>query len=140
MEQFIEFIGNHLVLSFALVVVLVLLIQNLLAGPGKHSIDAQRATELINREEAVVLDIRAIADFGQGHIINAINIPGNGLKDQIGRLQKHKNRPIIVTCRSGAQSGAACKQLRDEGFEQVYELRGGMLSWQGANLPLSRKK
>jgi rhodanese-related sulfurtransferase len=140
MEQLIEFIGNHITLFIALAVASALLVQNLLAGSGAGYIDTARVTELINRDDAVVVDVRPMADFAGGHIINALNIPIGSFKNQITQLEKHRSRPIIITCRSGVQSSAAYKALRKEGFEQVYELRGGMLSWQGANLPVSRKK
>lgn len=140
MEQLIEFTGNHLALFAALAVVVVLLAQNLLATSGKNSVQPLRATELINREEAIVVDIRPMNDFTKGHIINAFNIPANGLKNQLQQLEKHKNNPVIVACRSGAQSNAACKQLRNSGFERVYNLQGGMLAWENASLPVSHKK
>ncbi|MGD2084341.1 MAG: rhodanese-like domain-containing protein, partial [Chromatiales bacterium] len=56
-----------------------------------------------------------------------------------GSLKKFKNRPIVVSCRSGAQSATACRQLRKEGFERVYNLHGGILAWESANLPVSHK-
>lgn len=140
MQQFLEFASNHLFLFAALALVIVLLAQNLLAGSDKASIQPQAATTLINHQEGVVVDIRPMADYTNGHIINSINIPANGFKNQLARLEKYKQKPVIVTCRSGAQSSAACKQLRNAGFEQVYNLRGGILAWQNANLPTSRKK
>ncbi|MES9869167.1 MAG: rhodanese-like domain-containing protein [Sedimenticola sp.] len=140
MQQLIEFAGNHLFLVLALFVVLALLIQNLLASSGKFSVQPAGATDLINREDAVVVDVRPMNDFSKGHIINAINIPSNSLKNQLGQLEKDKDKPIIMACRSGAQSSAACKVLRKEGFEKVYNLHGGMLAWESANLPVSRKR
>ncbi|HHH38139.1 MAG TPA: rhodanese-like domain-containing protein [Sedimenticola sp.] len=140
MQQYLEFAANHLFLVSALVVVLALLAYNLLAGGDKASITPFQATELINHDDAVVVDVRPIADFSSGHIINAINIPANGLKKQLKRLEKYKQRPLIMVCRSGAQSATACRELRKEGFEKVYNLRGGILAWQSANLPVSRKK
>jgi len=140
MAQLIEFAGNHLMLVTAFVVVSLLLLQNLAADAGgKGSVDPQQATNLINRQDAVVVDVRPMADFASGHIINAINIPINSLDKQMGQLEKHKARPIIVNCRSGATSQMACRQLRKSGFEQVYNLRGGILAWQSANLPIRRK-
>jgi rhodanese-related sulfurtransferase len=140
MEQLLEFAGNHLALVAALVIILLLLAQNLMADVGgKWVVDPQRATELLNREEAVVVDIRPMADFSKGHIINSINIPMNGFKNQMKQLEKHKEKPVIIACRSGAQSSAACKLLRGSGFEQVYNLKGGILAWQSRNLPVSRK-
>ncbi|MEE9357647.1 rhodanese-like domain-containing protein [Candidatus Vondammii sp. HM_W22] len=140
MEQLIEFTGNHLGLVAALAVIVVLLAQNLLAASEKNSVRPLRATELINRVEAVVVDIRPMNDFTKGHIINALNIPASGLKNQLQQLEKHKNNPIIVACRSGAQSSATCKQLRNAGFAKVYNLQGGMLAWENATLPVSHKK
>jgi rhodanese-related sulfurtransferase len=138
-HQLIEFVGNHWVLFVALVVILGLLAYNLLMG-GKGSVDPVGATELINRREAVVVDVRSAADFAQGHIINAINLPMNGFKNQMATLHKHKGKPIIVACRSGSQSAAASRQLRSQGFPEVYNLSGGVMAWQNANLPLTRKK
>jgi rhodanese-related sulfurtransferase len=140
MAQLIEFAGNHLALVGALAVVIVLLIHNLVtSGAGKDAVDPAGATDLINHQDAIVIDVRPAPDFRSGHIINAINIPISSLGEQISRIEKHKSRPILVSCRSGAQSSAACRQLRKRGFERVYNLHGGMLAWQNANLPVSRK-
>jgi len=126
----------------ALLLVGILLAQNLIAdvGGSKGNVDPSGATDLINREEAVVVDVRPMADFASGHILNAINIPMNSFANQAGSLEKYKDRPIVIACRSGNQSSMACKQLRGKGFERVYNLRGGILAWQGANLPISRKR
>lgn len=137
--QLFEFVGNHWPLFLALVVVLALLAYNLAVG-DKGSVDPVAATELINHKDAVVIDVRPAADFAKGHIINAQNIPINGFKNQIGALQKYKDGPLVVTCRSGAQASLACQQLRKADFAEVYNLRGGVLAWQNANLPLTRKK
>jgi rhodanese-related sulfurtransferase len=140
MEQLIEFAGNHTFMVAAFLVILTLLIWNLVADPSsKGAVDAAGATALINREDALVLDVRPMADFGKGHIVGAKNIPLNSLKDQLGQLQKHKDRTIVVSCRSGSQSQAACKMLRGAGFSKVFNLRGGMMGWQSANLPVARK-
>ena len=138
MQQLLEFVGNHPFLVMALVVISALLVYTLVSG-SKGALDTSSVTELINHKQAVVIDVRPTADFSQGHIINAINIPMNGFKNQIGSLEKHKDKPIVISCRSGAQSSQACNQLRKEGFSEVYNLKGGMLAWQDANLPTTRK-
>lgn len=138
-QQLIEFVINHWVLFVALVAVLGLLAHNLLLG-SKGSVDPVAATDMINRRDAIIIDVRSSADFAKGHIINAVNIPMNGFKKQIPTLQKHKGKPIVINCRSGSQSSMASQQLRKEGFEEVYNLRGGILAWESANLPLTRKK
>lgn len=138
-SQLIEFVGNNWILFIALAVILGLLIHNLLVG-DRGSVDPIKATELINRQDAAVIDVRPAADFAKGHILNAVNVPFNGFKNQMVALAKLKGKPIIVNCRSGGQSMAACQQLRKGGFEEVYNLKGGILAWQEANLPLTRKK
>ncbi|MGD8589189.1 MAG: rhodanese-like domain-containing protein [Chromatiales bacterium] len=139
MQQLIEFTMNHWVLVLSFVLVGALLIYNLLQG-NKGSLDPTGATDLINHQNAVVVDVRPAADYQKGHIINAINIPSNGFANQVNSLSKYKDRPIIVSCRSGSQSQAACQQLRKAGFEKVFNLHGGVLAWQNASLPLTRKK
>lgn len=139
MPQLIEFVVNHWFLFSALVVVIGLLIYTQTIV-DQQVVDPVAATEMINRRDAVVVDVRPAADFSQGHILNAINIPSNGFGQQLGILDKHRQTPIIVNCRSGAQSQLACEQLRKAGFAEVYNLRGGVMAWQAANLPLSRKK
>lgn len=139
LHQLVEFVGNHWLLFLALVVILGLLAYDLIVG-SKGSLDPLQATELMNRRDAVVVDVRPAADFVQGHIINATNIPMNGFKNQMGVLNKFKGRPIIVNCRSGATSSMACGHLRKAGFEEVYNLRGGIMAWEAASLPLTRKK
>ncbi len=139
MEQFVEFAGNHSMLFGALGLILGLLTYNLMMG-NKGTLDPQGATALINHQDALVVDVRPTPDYAKGHIINSVNVPMNGFSKQINSLEKHKDKPVIVSCRSGAQSSQACAQLRKAGFSEVYNLRGGILAWQNANLPLSRKK
>ncbi|MEY6432715.1 rhodanese-like domain-containing protein [Thioalkalicoccus limnaeus] len=135
----IEFIVNNWLLFLALAVILGLLTHNLIVG-NKGVVDPLDATDLINHKDAVVVDVRPAADFAKGHIIHAINIPINGFQNQMGTLHKYRERPIVVNCRSGSQSTLACRHLRKDGFTQVHNLRGGLMAWQNAGLPLSRKK
>ncbi len=140
MELYIEFVKQEWMLFAALAVIIALLLQNMLLGGSKNNIGPLQVTELINREDAVVVDVRPIADFGQGHIIGALNIPSSALKNQLKQLEKKKQTPVIVACRSGSQSAAACKTLSSAGFEKVYNLKGGMMAWSSDGLPVSRKK
>ncbi len=140
MEQVIEFATNHVMLVGAFAVVLLALVWNLIADPGgKNAVDPMGATALINHEDAVVLDVRSMAEYKDGHIVNAINIPLNGLGNNLKQLEKHRDKPILAVCRSGSRSGAACSLLRKHGFEKAKNLRGGMMAWESANLPVRRK-
>lgn len=139
MQQLIEFTMNHLILIVSFIAVASYLLFTLIQG-DKGSIDPLGATEMINHQEGVVVDIRPAADYQKGHIINAINIPSNNFSKQINTLNKHKEQPVIVACRSGSQSQPISQLLRKSGFDKAYSLRGGLLAWQSANLPLTKKK
>jgi len=141
MEQFIEFSANHWELVLALVVVLALLVKTSFpGGAGGNSVDPGDATHLINRDDALVIDTRTASEYADGHIINAIHAPIDQIKSQLDKLSKHRDKPIIVACQSGSRSATACRELRKAGFEKVYNLKGGLLAWKNANLPLTRKK
>jgi rhodanese-related sulfurtransferase len=135
----LEFVGNHWVLFAALGVILGLLTFSLIIGE-KGSVDPSAATAMINQRDAAVIDVRPAADFAKGHIINAVNVPMNGFKKQTAALSRYKGGPVIVNCRSGSQSQAACQVLRKAGFNEVYNLKGGIMAWEATNLPLTRKK
>ena len=139
MEQYLEFATNNIWLVAAFVVVAAALAWNLVSqSQDKSVVSPQKATTLINRSQAVVVDVRPIADFANGHIVNAHNIPSNGLKDQLKKLTKYQQKPVIMACRSGMTSATACSTLRKAGFTDVYNLKGGMQAWEEANLPVKR--
>jgi rhodanese-related sulfurtransferase len=141
MEQIIEFAGNHLFLVGAFVVVLTLVVKaEYEYQSGRASqLDPTAATRLMNNDEAIVLDVRESADFDGGHIRNAKNIPMSSLKSQLDSLEKDKDKPILMYCRSGNLSGKACRLLKKAGFSNVHNLAGGMQGWQDANLPITKK-
>lgn len=139
MDQYLEFASSHLWLVAAFVAVATALAWNLIShGRDKQTIGPQAATRLINREQAVVVDVRPINDFKTGHIIHAHNIPSGSLQDQLKALHKYRGKPMIVVCRSGITSATACKTLRKAGFDPVYNLQGGMQAWETANLPVRK--
>lgn len=142
MNQYIEFAGNHLFLTTAFFVLLGMLIYSFFSTRlrGFAGAAPAEAIRMINHDNAVVLDVREENEFLGGHIVNSLHIPLGFLKDRIGELQKHKDKPIIVSCRTGQRSATACALLKKQGFEKVFNLDGGVTSWQGANLPLVKKK
>ncbi|HHI77420.1 MAG TPA: rhodanese-like domain-containing protein [Gammaproteobacteria bacterium] len=140
MQEYLEFAADHYVLVGAFFVILAALIWNLLSDAGnRFNIDPADATLKINHDDAVVIDVRSMKEFSDGHILHAENVPLNGLKNQLPRLEKYKDRPVILVCRSGSRSGMAAGMLRKAGFQQAYNLRGGMLAWENAGLPVKRK-
>ena len=105
---------------------------------GVKEVDTAAALQLINHKNALVLDVREPNEFESGHVLNSRLIPLGKLKQRMGELEKHKDHPIVVVCRSGNRSGTACYLLGKQGFTQAYNLAGGVLAWQKANLPLEK--
>ena len=139
--RIIEFIGNHPLLILAFVGTLGALLASEISRrlSGMKAVDPVQATQLSNRENAIFLDIRDDGEYGGGHIPEAIHIPIRQLPDRIAELNKHKDCPVIAYCRSGNRSNGAGSVLKKHGFENVYNLSGGIAAWQKASLPVSTK-
>jgi rhodanese-related sulfurtransferase len=138
MEKFFEFIGNHPFLVGSFVLLLVLFIRNEMRRGGT-TLSAQQLVDLVNREGAIVLDVRDRKEFDAGHIVGAVSIPYANLESRIDELRKFTEKPIIITCRMGQHAGAAGTLLRKQGFKNVSRLAGGMAEWLNQNLPVTRK-
>lgn len=138
MDQYLEFIGNHYLLCLALVIITFLLIQDLLESAFNkfEGLSPLLAVTKMNSSDPVVIDVRAPHEFAKGHIENAINIPIEKFSDKVDSLEKHKEQPVIVVCQTGNRANPACKALVKAGFEHVFNITGGMQSWEDYNLPV----
>ena len=96
------------------------------------------ATRLLNQATTLVLDVRDAAEFAAGHLPRARNIPLKDLASRLDEIGKYKERPVLVTCRSGPRAGSACRLLKRAGFGSVYQLKGGLVAWQQAALPVEK--
>jgi rhodanese-related sulfurtransferase len=96
------------------------------------------AVMLINRKDAIVLDVRDEKEFAAGHINNARHIPEKVLGDRMKELEKFKNKPLIVSCASGRRAAAVADSLRKQGYTDIVALRGGIGAWQQAGMPLEK--
>lgn len=105
---------------------------------GIKDVDHIAATQLINHKNALVLDVREQGEYDSGHILNSKLVPLGKLRERIGELEKYRDKPILVVCRSGMRSASACALLGKQGFAQAYNLEGGVMAWQKASLPLER--
>ena len=135
MDQVIEFVGNHPFLFGSFAVLLVIFIRNETQRGGR-SVSAQELVNLVNREDAVIVDVRDKKEFEQGHIPHAVNIPYASLDSRISELSEHKEKPIVLTCKMGQHAGAAGTALRKQGFVNVSRLSGGIAEWRNQNLPV----
>ena len=103
------------------------------------ALSIHEATSLVNKHNGVFLDIRAKTDFDKGHIVNAINIPVEKIKDHLSELEKHKEDPIIVVCNLGHTAGDGVKELHTAGFAQASRMSGGITEWKTQGLPVVAK-
>ena len=98
------------------------------------------AVRLMNYEEAVVIDLRPIDEFQRGHIIGSVNLLPTEIKNQnVGKIEHHKEKPLIIVDVNGVSSATSAELLTKQGFEKVYVLKDGLAAWAGANLPLVKK-
>ena len=137
MTQLLQFASNHLILVGAFFFILTMLIVNLLQTATNRGLMPIQAVQLMNRENAVPIDVRGETDFAAGHIVNARNIPLADIKSRLDELKKLGDRPILVYCASGHTSSAAARELKAAGLDKVYTLKGGITAWRGDNLPLA---
>lgn len=114
-----------------------LLIWPKLKGMGRGVTPSQAVT-LINRQNAVIVDIRNKDEFDTGHLPNALNIPLADLEKRVGELKKYKSRPILLVCKTGIRANAAEGILRKAEFEQPVVLTGGVDTWRQEGQPLSQ--
>lgn len=137
MDQIVEFITKNLILVGAWLVLFTMLVLSFTRTTSKV-IGNQTITTLMNRENAVVIDIRSKADFNNGHLLGSINIPAAELKDAGKQLEKFNQRPIILVDASGMHSAAASQVLKNMGLLMINRMQGGIQSWKSDNLPLSK--
>ena len=133
-----EFITNNaLLIGLALGSGIMLIWPLVLGGAGGvANLAPGEAVILINRSNALVLDVRGDAEFAAGHITDARHIPLAKLAERIKELEKFKDKPILVNCQSGVQTGKACDILRKHEFSKVHNLQGGLNAWIAAKLPV----
>jgi rhodanese-related sulfurtransferase len=135
MSQLFEFVGNHPILVGMFAVLLTLFIRNETQRGGR-GVSPQELVNLVNKEGAVVLDVRDSKEFAAGHIVDAVNVPHTSLESRLAELEKYKEKPVTIVCKMGQHAGTAGAMLRKAGFGSVSRLSGGMTEWRNQNLPV----
>ncbi len=135
-----EFIEKNLFLVALLATSALMLVWPWIRGKvsGIGQLSPTEAVQLINRDDALVIDVREAKDFAEGHIPNARNIPLDKLAEGIKQLDAWKDKSVLVNCRSGGMSVRACNVLSKQGFKKINNLSGGMMAWKTANLPTEK--
>jgi rhodanese-related sulfurtransferase len=134
----VEFFQNNvLLIGLALGSGVMLLLPLFKKGAGGvPNLSNTEAVTLINRQHAMVLDVRDAAEFETGHLVDAKNIPVAELEKRLQELKKYQNKPVLVHCQRGARGAKACNILRAAEFKEIYHLKDGLDGWVEAKLPL----
>jgi rhodanese-related sulfurtransferase len=101
------------------------------------SVETTEAVRLVNREKAVLIDVRAAEEYAAGHVVGSRSIPLAALQGHKG-LPSNKTLPLVLVCQSGARAGRAAGMLRKLGYQNVQTLAGGLKAWREANLPVEK--
>ncbi|HEX3845504.1 MAG TPA: rhodanese-like domain-containing protein [Steroidobacteraceae bacterium] len=139
MEQLVQYIQmNHwLAAATAAVLVLVIVFEIRARAEGLAAISPQDAIRLMNRG-AVVIDLRPAEQFAAGHLSGARRMDGEQILKAGDTLKKYKQKPLILYDDSGSLGTTAARQLKAQGFEHAFNLRGGLTAWRSDNLPLEK--
>jgi len=133
----LEFVMQQWMLVGALVALVALLVGFESRGGGK-SVSPRQLSDLVNRSNGLVLDVRDKGEFRTGHIVDALNIPHTDITKRMAEIESHRDKPVIVVCKLGQNAGAVARTLKQAGFMQVYKLGGGLTEWQSEQLPLTK--
>lgn len=136
MDRVIEFVGNHPYLVSAFVALLIAFIITEMQRGGR-SISPQQLSQMVNQQQARVIDLRNTPEFREGRITGSENVPYSQIADKAAELAK-SGKPIILVCALGQVAGAAAKPLKQAGINEVYRLAGGISGWRQQGLPLVR--
>ncbi len=142
MQEYIDFFSNNPMLSIAWLVIAVMLVHSLVKDKltGVKSVTTQQATLMINKQNAIIVDVRSSDEYKKGHIIDAKNITLSQIEQgNFTEIENHKETPIILVCESGARASSAAAKLLKAGFTQVNNLLSGMSGWTSENLPTTKK-
>jgi len=135
-----EFLGNHLYLTLGFVGVLVALVvteaQRFMRG--YTALTPAGLTLLINRENALLVDVSPAAEFEKGHIPGARNVVMSQFDPENKELAKARELPVALVCRTGQGSAQAAQRLKKAGFGKVFWLEGGLAAWKDAQMPLAK--
>lgn len=137
MDTLFLFIAENL-LAFALLVMCLVALIIYESRKGGTKLDPAQATRLINKEGAVVVDLRTPEEFSTGHITGSLNISPESVEQQLVSLNHPQEKPLILICKTGNSSKGTGALLVKAGYLNVNRISGGITTWQGSGLPLSK--
>ncbi len=140
MQHLSQFIIHHWPLWVALVILLMLVLINewFTQKNRPKQLSTSAAVDMINHHDAVVVDLRGSELYRAGHIIDSIQATEEDFNKQ--KMDKYKEKPIILVCARGQQSSTLAQKLQNGNFTQPMVLAGGFSAWQAAGLPIVKGK
>lgn len=108
----------------------------LISGGALGALTIAQAVTLINKEKAVVLDVRSTEEFALGSIAGAKHIPLAQVTERLEALVKNKELPLIFICTTGTRSQGIVSKARGLGYAKAQSMAGGMNAWRAANMPI----
>jgi rhodanese-related sulfurtransferase len=141
MQELTTFMSKHVLLVSAAfgAIILLFIVEILRTRKQSFSVSVAHAIQLINHKNAVVIDVRSPEAFKQSHIIDAVSIPVSELNTNAKKLEKYKNKPIILVCNAGVESQKTAAFLLKQGYN-AHSLAGGLRAWTEADMPLVKEK
>jgi rhodanese-related sulfurtransferase len=142
MDRLLEFAQQNAFLAILLAGLTVALVvtEVMRLFRGFKAVSPAQLTDLINRSNALVIDLRGQTEFEKGHIIGSKHLLPSQVDPEAKLLAKAKESPVVLVCAAGMTASASAQKLVKAGFKQVSVLDGGVSAWTGAGLPLARGK
>lgn len=137
-DRLFDFVVNRWQLVGAFVALLIALMYVEGRRAGKK-VTPQEAVQLLNHDEAIIIDIRERKEFREGHIKGAVHIPLAQIAERKKELQKYSDKLIVLADKGGQHAAMGGKQLQKEGLN-IARLSGGMMDWRAANLPVAKEE
>lgn len=142
MQEYIDFARSNFIIVAGFFAVLGFIVKTEISRLTQKykQVGVNAAVMILNKDDVLALDVREDKELKDAGMINgARHITLGQLPSKMTELAKFKQKPVLVYCRSGSRSGHACQLLTKAGFEDVYNLAGGVMAWESANLPLSKR-
>lgn len=141
MSSFTEFVTQNFILfaGLGIIIALIIRMELKLAFRGFKTVTPAEAVLLMNKEDAVIVDVREDSERVSGHIQGAKHLALSVLKQRVDELKSYAEQPVITYCKMGSRSSQACEILKKNDFKNVMSLKGGIEAWQTVNLPIVKK-
>ena len=141
MEEYLVFARSHPLLIAGLFAILGMIVWSEFSRFTRkyQQVNTTQAVQIFNQDASFIIDVREDSEVRAGKLKGAKHIPLGQLKDRLTELEAAKTKPVLVYCGSGSRSAHACNLLTKAGFENVSNLAGGIMAWESANLPVSKR-